>query len=400
MGPALRQSAVIDNNDAIGISQSGEAVRNGKGGAIVGHFVNGILNQLFGFGIQCRGCLIQNQNRRIMYQCARNGNALPLTARKRIAFFANKRIVPFRQSHDKIMRICRTCRRYDLFIACMRVGVSNIFQHRTGKQVRFLQNHTHLRTKRVLRHFLQIDAVNGDTSAPGIVHTHNQINQCTFPASRMPDNTNHLACFHRKRYIPQNRSAAFVSEGNMLNADIAANPNVGRLSNIGNLRFFLQNFHNLAKRGHKVGNVTRNGGDFHQRRVNNAGIDIKLVQCTYIHGTVKQAQIAVHQNHVTAEMQCKSEDGKHGIKQLCVGFVLLCLRIGTGAKFVNRVLLLSIGLDNANAAQTVLQCHVGILPHFPCAAIAEVHFLTETVNDKDDKRHRDKNEQAHDRTHN
>ena len=153
-----------------------------------------------------------------------------------------------------------------------------------------------------MRHFAQVNTVNGNATTARIVHTHNEVDQCAFSATGMTDNTDHLPCLDLKGNIAHDRSAALVSECNMFDLDISLNANIGRHAHISNLRLFLKDFHDFSERGHKIGDVTRNGGNLHQRRVNNTGVHIELVQCTDVHGSSEEQQVSVHQNEIASHM--------------------------------------------------------------------------------------------------
>ena len=116
MRALLDDPAAVDDDDAVGVTQGGETVRDRDGGAPLGEGIERALDLLLGFGIEGGGRLIEDQNARIVDQGARNGNALALTARKREAAIPDTGIIALGERNDKVMRACRASGRNDLIL--------------------------------------------------------------------------------------------------------------------------------------------------------------------------------------------------------------------------------------------------------------------------------------------
>ena len=85
----LCHATVVEHEQLVGVTECGQTVRNGKGRTSLGGATDGILDLLFGLGIECRGRLVQNENARIVNERTGNRNSLALTARQRISLLAN-----------------------------------------------------------------------------------------------------------------------------------------------------------------------------------------------------------------------------------------------------------------------------------------------------------------------
>ena len=76
----LDHAPMLEHEDARGIADRGEAVRDHEGGAALHHFVERGIDLGLGDGIERAGRLIENQDRRILQQRARDRQPLPLAA--------------------------------------------------------------------------------------------------------------------------------------------------------------------------------------------------------------------------------------------------------------------------------------------------------------------------------
>ena len=86
IGSRFHKVTLIHYDDAVGVANGGKSVRYNKGGATAfDHLFDGALYVIFGYVIECRGRLIQNENARVANQSTRNGNTLLLSARKLVA---------------------------------------------------------------------------------------------------------------------------------------------------------------------------------------------------------------------------------------------------------------------------------------------------------------------------
>ena len=77
---ALGKLTVVQHHQSVCVAQRGQTVRDGERGTSLGDLGDGVLDQLFGFGVQCCRCLVQNQNARVVNERAGNGDTLTLTA--------------------------------------------------------------------------------------------------------------------------------------------------------------------------------------------------------------------------------------------------------------------------------------------------------------------------------
>ena len=76
----LADAPFFQHHDLVGAADGGEPVRDHDHGAVRHQIGQRPLHQHFGFGIEVRGGLVQNQDGRVLEQRAGDGDALPLAA--------------------------------------------------------------------------------------------------------------------------------------------------------------------------------------------------------------------------------------------------------------------------------------------------------------------------------
>jgi hypothetical protein len=71
---------MVEDEDAVGVAEGGEAVGDGDGGAPACGDTESFLDGLFGFGIDGGGGLIQDEDAGVVKESAGDGNALAFPA--------------------------------------------------------------------------------------------------------------------------------------------------------------------------------------------------------------------------------------------------------------------------------------------------------------------------------
>ena len=113
---ALDDLAALDHQDGVGVHDGVEAVGDDDGGAVLAEMLDRLLHGFFGFRIERRGGLVEQDDRRVADQRPRHRDALALAAGQLGAEFADRGIVAEREAHDEIMGAGRFCRGHDLVL--------------------------------------------------------------------------------------------------------------------------------------------------------------------------------------------------------------------------------------------------------------------------------------------
>ena len=96
MAAALDDAAGIHHQDLVGVHHRRQPVRDHQRGAADRDAVEFGLDRFLAFGIQRRGRLVEDQDRRILQQRARDRDALLLAAGQFQAAFADRSVVAVR----------------------------------------------------------------------------------------------------------------------------------------------------------------------------------------------------------------------------------------------------------------------------------------------------------------
>ena len=105
MGATLFDDTVVEDEDAIGTANGGEAVGDGEDGAVLHQVVDRALHLLLGDGVEGAGGFVEDEDGRIAQDGAGDGDALALAAAEDEALFADHTFVPFGVRHDEIVGV-------------------------------------------------------------------------------------------------------------------------------------------------------------------------------------------------------------------------------------------------------------------------------------------------------
>ena len=102
MASLFGQLAVVENEDAIRISQGAEAVGDGDGGPATDQHAQGVLDRLFRLGVDAAGGLIENEDPRIVEQGAGDGDPLAFPTRQA---GSDRKSTRLNSSHSSVSRM-------------------------------------------------------------------------------------------------------------------------------------------------------------------------------------------------------------------------------------------------------------------------------------------------------
>ena len=86
------------------------------------------------------GGLVQQDDGRILEEGARNGNALALAARKRVALLADRRVVALRQRHDEFVHSGLFAGRDDLVVRRIELCDAEVIFDAVVEEMRLLRD--------------------------------------------------------------------------------------------------------------------------------------------------------------------------------------------------------------------------------------------------------------------
>mmetsp|Transcript_2387 Transcript_2387/g.6020 ORF Transcript_2387/g.6020 Transcript_2387/m.6020 type:complete len:301 (-) Transcript_2387:1246-2148(-) len=144
MAAHLHHRAARHDHDLVGRLYGGQAVRDDQHGAPRHQPRQRALHRGLRHAVQRGGGLIQNDDRAVLEQRARNGDALALAARQQSAALAHNGVVAVRQLRDKLVRVGRLRGRLDLLGRGLAVlAVRDVVGDGAREQDRVLAHHGH-----------------------------------------------------------------------------------------------------------------------------------------------------------------------------------------------------------------------------------------------------------------
>ena len=131
---------LIHDHDLIGRQDRGEPVGDGDHRSSGGEGFERLLDLLFRFGIERRGRFVEQEDRRIFQEGARDGQALLLATGEQTALVADDGLVTLRLGHDEIVRKRGPGGLVHLFPGGVEPAELNVFKNGVVKQKCFLRH--------------------------------------------------------------------------------------------------------------------------------------------------------------------------------------------------------------------------------------------------------------------
>ena len=156
------------------------------------HLQQAVLNVPLGLGIQSRGRLVQNQDRRVFQQGPRNADPLLFAARQLQPALADLGRIAVRQAHHEIMDLGRLGRGIHLVAAGIRVAIGDVVIDGVVEQNGILRHNPDHLVQRGLRHIADVLPVNPDRPGIHLVKPEQQPPDGRFSRPRRPDQRNPL----------------------------------------------------------------------------------------------------------------------------------------------------------------------------------------------------------------
>ena len=147
MPAVFNHASGVDDEDAIGMVDGGKAVRHGDDRPMAGDPLQGSDDRRLGSGVQRRRRLVQDEDRRIAKDGARDCDALALAARQPRAQFARRGVVAARQAHDQVMDLSGSGGSLDLGIRRVELPHADVVADRRIEEKRVLEYEPDLRAE-------------------------------------------------------------------------------------------------------------------------------------------------------------------------------------------------------------------------------------------------------------
>ena len=213
--PALHQTirrAVLDDlaglqhDHPVEIAQRRKTVGDRDHGAPAHQPAERLADRFLGFAVERGGGFVEQQDRRVLQEGARNRDALPLAARQLDAAVADHGGEAFRQGLDEIAAR-RDRRAQHLVVGGVRPAVADIFQDRAMEQRDILRHHRDRLAQALLRDPRDVLAVDGDAALLHVVEPLQQHEQGGLAAAGLADQSDPLARLQAKAELVEHLAA-------------------------------------------------------------------------------------------------------------------------------------------------------------------------------------------------
>ena len=165
------------------------------------HRIEARLQCFLGLHVDTRGCLIENQNRRIRKQRSRKRDQLFLALAQHGAALPHLGLIAVRHFADELIRADGFAHIDNLIQCRIEFSVTDVVLNVSRENKAVLHHNAHLLTQGMDRHLRDVLAVDQDTAAVDIIEPRDQIDNRTLSGSRRSDERHALARFYRERNV-------------------------------------------------------------------------------------------------------------------------------------------------------------------------------------------------------
>src|SRR5262249_44335009 len=157
--------------------QGAQAMRDRQGGATAGEYAERLLDRLFRLGVNTAGRFVEDQYLWIVEEGASDGDALPLTAGKPGASFAQPGIVSQRRAEDEVMRLGGAGSGDRVGSAGVGPSVNQVVADGTAKQKGVLEHDAHVAAELAGGQVADVDTVEQHAAGVDIVEAADQVHE-------------------------------------------------------------------------------------------------------------------------------------------------------------------------------------------------------------------------------
>ncbi|MPM25386.1 hypothetical protein SDC9_71877 [bioreactor metagenome] len=218
----LDDLALLEHHDPVGIGDGREPVRDGDDGAALAHRVQAVLDVALGLGVERRGRLVEQQDRRVLQQRAGDADALLLAARELQPALAHRRLVALGQAHHEVMDFRGSGGRDDLGLGGAGAAIGDVVADRIVEQHGVLRHHADRVVQALLGDVAEVLPVDPDRAAGDVVEAEEKPPDRRLARARGADQCHALPRRHGQRDPLQDRPVRVIGEFHRVETDLAA----------------------------------------------------------------------------------------------------------------------------------------------------------------------------------
>src|SRR5262249_7982109 len=210
--PRFDDRSVFDDEDAVSIDDGVQAMCDHDRRSPLAEVLDRALNLTLGLRIERSRRLVEQDDRRVLEQGARDGDALALAAGDLQAVLTDLRFIPARERRDEVVRVSGLGGGDDLGLARTQTSERDILAHRAAKQENILPDIGDLAAQRAARYRRNVLSVDDDGAAVDVIEAQDQIENCRFTAARGSDEWGDMAGFRDEGQVPDDLLAPAIRE--------------------------------------------------------------------------------------------------------------------------------------------------------------------------------------------
>jgi hypothetical protein len=206
VGAAFDDASLVHDQDEIGFFDGRQAVRDDQRRPAGHHPVEGALDVAFGFAVERRGRLVENQDRRVLEQCPGNRQALALATREHDAVFTDQGVeAAGRRSMNSRAKAASAAASTAERGTCGQIAVGDVAGDGVVEQHYLLRDQRDVLAQVAQGVVLDVDPVDQDLAGVVVVEAGNQTGQGRLAAARTTDEGDHLPGFDREADLSRTR---------------------------------------------------------------------------------------------------------------------------------------------------------------------------------------------------
>ena len=196
-------------------------MRDHKARAPAHERVHGTADGELGARVHARRRLVQDEDRRVVEQHARDGQQLTLALADALGIVSHTRVVALRHSAHKEVDLSGTCGRDNLLARCLGTAIGDVLGNGAIEQPGVLQHHAKLLAQLAAIHAARVHAVEGNATTVDLVEAHEQIDERGLTRTRGSHHRDLLTRLGGKRHVAHKRLVGRIAKAHMLKSDTA-----------------------------------------------------------------------------------------------------------------------------------------------------------------------------------
>ena len=211
-------------------------MRDQKRRAALHQAIHGFEDHGFGLHVDRARRLVEDQERRVLQECARQRDPLALATGELNPALSDRRRIAARQARDEVVRARRLRRPHDVEVACSRAPVSDVLPDTGRKQHGLLEDDGELVPQVGEAVVAQVHAVEEDGAGRRVVEAGQETHEGRLPGSSRPHDRDARAGRHCERDVVQYRTVRIVGEEHVLEFHRASGAHEGsRVESLGDI---------------------------------------------------------------------------------------------------------------------------------------------------------------------